>query len=98
MPSTSNGECSKTDPSTPSSSSSCSSSSCVPRTCKNSEIEKPEGRAGMGKFFHSHTCTRHEKRRGATTSVMTHPLTSFPRSSRIQSCRVGVGNISCDGV
>ncbi|XP_056276362.1 E3 ubiquitin-protein ligase RNF220a isoform X2 [Pseudoliparis swirei] len=40
MPSTSSGECSKTDPSTPSSSSSCSSSSCVPRTCKNSEIEK----------------------------------------------------------
>ncbi|XP_060899971.1 E3 ubiquitin-protein ligase RNF220a isoform X6 [Labrus bergylta] len=39
MPSTSNGESSKTDPSTPSSSSS-SSSSCVPRTCKNSEIEK----------------------------------------------------------
>ncbi|KAM6990196.1 E3 ubiquitin-protein ligase RNF220a isoform 4-T4 [Tautogolabrus adspersus] len=38
MPSTSNGESSKTDPSTPSSS--CSSSSCVPRTCKNSEIEK----------------------------------------------------------
>ncbi|XP_041659329.1 E3 ubiquitin-protein ligase RNF220a isoform X1 [Cheilinus undulatus] len=38
MPSTSNGESSKTDPSTPSSSS--SSSSCVPRTCKNSEIEK----------------------------------------------------------
>ncbi|XP_047444571.1 E3 ubiquitin-protein ligase RNF220a isoform X11 [Mugil cephalus] len=37
MPSTSNGEGSKTDPSTPSSS---SSSSCVPRTCKNSEIEK----------------------------------------------------------
>uniref|UniRef100_UPI0037E7D70C E3 ubiquitin-protein ligase RNF220a isoform X7 n=1 Tax=Semicossyphus pulcher TaxID=241346 RepID=UPI0037E7D70C len=37
MPSTSNGESSKTDPSTPSSS--CSSS-CVPRTCKNSEIEK----------------------------------------------------------
>ncbi|XP_037642606.1 E3 ubiquitin-protein ligase RNF220a isoform X5 [Sebastes umbrosus] len=37
MPSTSNGECSKTDPSTPSSS---SSSSCAPRTCKNSEIEK----------------------------------------------------------
>uniref|UniRef100_A0A673AP46 E3 ubiquitin-protein ligase RNF220-like n=2 Tax=Sphaeramia orbicularis TaxID=375764 RepID=A0A673AP46_9TELE len=37
MPSTSNGESSKTDPSTPSSS---SSSSCVPRTCKNSEIEK----------------------------------------------------------
>nr|XP_061792150.1 E3 ubiquitin-protein ligase RNF220-like isoform X7 [Nerophis lumbriciformis] len=38
MPSTSNGESSKTDPSTPSSST--SSSSCVPRTCKNSEIEK----------------------------------------------------------
>nr|XP_057922059.1 E3 ubiquitin-protein ligase RNF220a isoform X4 [Doryrhamphus excisus] len=38
MPSTSNGEGSKTDPSTPSSST--SSSSCVPRTCKNSEIEK----------------------------------------------------------
>ncbi|XP_072220744.1 E3 ubiquitin-protein ligase RNF220a isoform X2 [Leuresthes tenuis] len=37
MPSTSNGESSKADPSTPSSS---SSSSCVPRTCKNSEIEK----------------------------------------------------------
>ncbi|XP_054870386.1 E3 ubiquitin-protein ligase RNF220a isoform X6 [Amphiprion ocellaris] len=37
MPSTSNGESSKTDPSTPSSS---SSSCCVPRTCKNSEIEK----------------------------------------------------------
>ncbi|XP_069020536.1 E3 ubiquitin-protein ligase RNF220a isoform X5 [Embiotoca jacksoni] len=37
MPSTSNGESSKTDPNTPSSS--CSSS-CVPRTCKNSEIEK----------------------------------------------------------
>ncbi|XP_070830027.1 E3 ubiquitin-protein ligase RNF220a isoform X6 [Chaetodon trifascialis] len=37
MPSTSNGESSKTDPGTPSSS---SSSSCVPRTCKNSEIEK----------------------------------------------------------
>ncbi|KAM4551712.1 E3 ubiquitin-protein ligase RNF220a isoform 7-T7 [Odontesthes bonariensis] len=37
MPSTSNGESSKTDPSAPSSS---SSSSCVPRTCKNSEIEK----------------------------------------------------------
>ncbi|KAF6718398.1 E3 ubiquitin-protein ligase RNF220 [Oryzias melastigma] len=37
MPSTSNGECSKTDPSTPSSS---SSSSSAPRTCKNSEIEK----------------------------------------------------------
>lgn len=37
MPSTSNGESSKTDASTPSSS--CSSSS-VPRTCKNSEIEK----------------------------------------------------------
>ncbi|XP_029380087.1 E3 ubiquitin-protein ligase RNF220a isoform X4 [Echeneis naucrates] len=36
MPSTSNGESSKTDPSTPSS----SSSSCAPRTCKNSEIEK----------------------------------------------------------
>ncbi|XP_053739154.1 E3 ubiquitin-protein ligase RNF220a isoform X2 [Synchiropus splendidus] len=45
MPSTSNGECAKTDPSTPSSStssssSSTSSSSSVPRTCKNSEIEK----------------------------------------------------------
>ncbi|KAM4605788.1 LOW QUALITY PROTEIN: E3 ubiquitin-protein ligase RNF220a [Polymixia lowei] len=41
MPSTSNGECSKTDPNTPSSSSSSSSSSCsAPRTCKNSEIEK----------------------------------------------------------
>ncbi|XP_078143653.1 E3 ubiquitin-protein ligase RNF220a isoform X6 [Centroberyx gerrardi] len=39
MPSTSNGESSKTDPNTPSSSS-CSSSSCAPRTCKNSEIEK----------------------------------------------------------
>lgn len=39
MPSTSNGECSKTEPSTPSSSSSSSSSS-APRTCKNSEIEK----------------------------------------------------------
>ncbi|XP_061926401.1 E3 ubiquitin-protein ligase RNF220a isoform X3 [Entelurus aequoreus] len=38
MPSTSNGESSKTDPSAPSSST--SSSSCVPRTCKNSEIEK----------------------------------------------------------
>ncbi|XP_033993685.1 E3 ubiquitin-protein ligase RNF220a isoform X1 [Trematomus bernacchii] len=37
MPSTSNGESSKTDPGTPSSS--CSSS-CAPRTCKNSEIEK----------------------------------------------------------
>ncbi|XP_069366946.1 E3 ubiquitin-protein ligase RNF220a isoform X1 [Paralichthys olivaceus] len=37
MPSTSNGESSKTDPSTPSSS---TSSSCAPRTCKNSEIEK----------------------------------------------------------
>ncbi|AWP04601.1 putative E3 ubiquitin-protein ligase RNF220-like [Scophthalmus maximus] len=37
MPSTSNGESSKTDPGTPSSS---SSSSCAPRTCKNSEIEK----------------------------------------------------------
>uniref|UniRef100_A0A3Q3QK21 E3 ubiquitin-protein ligase RNF220 n=1 Tax=Monopterus albus TaxID=43700 RepID=A0A3Q3QK21_MONAL len=37
MPSTSNGESSKTDLSTPSSS---SSSSCAPRTCKNSEIEK----------------------------------------------------------
>ncbi|XP_076600813.1 E3 ubiquitin-protein ligase RNF220a isoform X6 [Chaetodon auriga] len=37
MPSTSNGESSKTDPGTPSSS---SSSSCIPRTCKNSEIEK----------------------------------------------------------
>ncbi|KAM9719729.1 E3 ubiquitin-protein ligase RNF220a isoform 7-T7 [Menidia menidia] len=37
MPSTSNGESSKTDASTPSSS---SSSSCAPRTCKNSEIEK----------------------------------------------------------
>ncbi|XP_068197405.1 E3 ubiquitin-protein ligase RNF220a isoform X2 [Antennarius striatus] len=37
MPSTSNGESSKTDASTPSSS---SSSSCTPRTCKNSEIEK----------------------------------------------------------
>ncbi|XP_060939793.1 E3 ubiquitin-protein ligase RNF220a isoform X2 [Limanda limanda] len=37
MPSTSNGESSKIDPSTPSSS---SSSSCAPRTCKNSEIEK----------------------------------------------------------
>ncbi|KAM9789727.1 E3 ubiquitin-protein ligase RNF220a isoform 2-T2 [Neosynchiropus ocellatus] len=45
MPSTSNGECAKTDPSTPSSSTSSSSSSTstsssVPRTCKNSEIEK----------------------------------------------------------
>ncbi|KAM8839457.1 E3 ubiquitin-protein ligase RNF220a isoform 5-T5 [Synchiropus picturatus] len=45
MPSTSNGECTKTDPSTPSSSTSSSSSSTstsssVPRTCKNSEIEK----------------------------------------------------------
>ncbi|XP_042284834.1 E3 ubiquitin-protein ligase RNF220a isoform X4 [Thunnus maccoyii] len=39
MPSTSNGESSKTDPSALSSSSS-SSSSCAPRTCKNSEIEK----------------------------------------------------------
>ncbi|XP_075878414.1 E3 ubiquitin-protein ligase RNF220a isoform X4 [Nelusetta ayraudi] len=39
MPSTSNGECSKTEPSTPSSSSSSSSCS-APRTCKNSEIEK----------------------------------------------------------
>ncbi|XP_044224434.1 E3 ubiquitin-protein ligase RNF220a isoform X3 [Thunnus albacares] len=38
MPSTSNGESSKTDPSALSSSS--SSSSCAPRTCKNSEIEK----------------------------------------------------------
>ncbi|XP_078120890.1 E3 ubiquitin-protein ligase RNF220a isoform X4 [Sander vitreus] len=37
MPSTSNGESSKTDPGTPSSS---TSSSCAPRTCKNSEIEK----------------------------------------------------------
>ncbi|XP_057713246.1 E3 ubiquitin-protein ligase RNF220a isoform X7 [Corythoichthys intestinalis] len=38
MPSTSNGESCKMDPSTPSS---CTpSSSCVPRTCKNSEIEK----------------------------------------------------------
>ncbi|XP_053185873.1 E3 ubiquitin-protein ligase RNF220a isoform X3 [Scomber japonicus] len=37
MPSTSNGESSKTDPSTLLSP---SSSSCVPRTCKNSEIEK----------------------------------------------------------
>ncbi|KAK7945399.1 hypothetical protein WMY93_001127 [Mugilogobius chulae] len=37
MPSTSNGETSKTEASTPSSS---SSSSNVPRTCKNSEIEK----------------------------------------------------------
>ncbi|XP_028986714.1 E3 ubiquitin-protein ligase RNF220a isoform X4 [Betta splendens] len=37
MPSTSNGESSKTDQNTPSSS---SSSSCAPRTCKNSEIEK----------------------------------------------------------
>ncbi|XP_062284387.1 E3 ubiquitin-protein ligase RNF220a isoform X2 [Scomber scombrus] len=40
MPSTSNGESSKTDPSTLLSSSSSSSSSCAPRTCKNSEIEK----------------------------------------------------------
>lgn len=38
MPSTSNGESSKTDPGTPSSST--SSSSSAPRTCKNSEIEK----------------------------------------------------------
>ncbi|KAJ0011902.1 hypothetical protein NQD34_012877 [Periophthalmus magnuspinnatus] len=37
MPSTSNGESSKTDANTPSSSSSASN---VPRTCKNSEIEK----------------------------------------------------------
>ncbi|KAM7401288.1 hypothetical protein PAMA_005464 [Pampus argenteus] len=37
MPSTSNGESSKADPSTLSSP---SSSSCAPRTCKNSEIEK----------------------------------------------------------
>ncbi|XP_077471440.1 E3 ubiquitin-protein ligase RNF220a isoform X3 [Stigmatopora argus] len=38
MPSTSNGESCKMDPSTPSS---CTASSCcVPRTCKNSEIEK----------------------------------------------------------
>ncbi|XP_046871538.1 E3 ubiquitin-protein ligase RNF220a isoform X5 [Hypomesus transpacificus] len=38
MPSTSNGEGSKADPGTSSSSTSCSS--LVPRTCKNSEIEK----------------------------------------------------------
>ncbi|XP_061653273.1 E3 ubiquitin-protein ligase RNF220a isoform X2 [Phyllopteryx taeniolatus] len=38
MPSTSNGESCKMDPSTPSSST--PSSSCIPRTCKNSEIEK----------------------------------------------------------
>ncbi|XP_034039401.1 E3 ubiquitin-protein ligase RNF220a isoform X2 [Thalassophryne amazonica] len=36
MPSTSNGESSKTESNTPSS----SSSTCAPRTCKNSEIEK----------------------------------------------------------
>ncbi|CAL8368476.1 unnamed protein product [Boreogadus saida] len=41
MPSTSNGESSKADPNAPSSSScSSSTSSSVPRTCKNSEIEK----------------------------------------------------------
>ncbi|XP_051944722.1 E3 ubiquitin-protein ligase RNF220a isoform X7 [Hippocampus zosterae] len=39
MPSTSNGESCKMDPSAPSSSTP-SSTSCVPRTCKNSEIEK----------------------------------------------------------
>uniref|UniRef100_A0A3Q2Y6K3 E3 ubiquitin-protein ligase RNF220 n=2 Tax=Hippocampus comes TaxID=109280 RepID=A0A3Q2Y6K3_HIPCM len=39
MPSTSNGESCKMDPSAPSSSTP-SSASCVPRTCKNSEIEK----------------------------------------------------------
>ncbi|XP_077413689.1 E3 ubiquitin-protein ligase RNF220a isoform X2 [Vanacampus margaritifer] len=38
MPSTSNGESCKMDPSTPSSST--PSAACVPRTCKNSEIEK----------------------------------------------------------
>ncbi|XP_077393568.1 E3 ubiquitin-protein ligase RNF220a isoform X3 [Festucalex cinctus] len=38
MPSTSNGESCKMDPSTPSSST--PSTACVPRTCKNSEIEK----------------------------------------------------------
>ncbi|KAF3858533.1 hypothetical protein F7725_011734 [Dissostichus mawsoni] len=51
MPSTSNGESSKTDPGTPSSS--CSSS-CAPRTCKNSEIEK----GGLHGYHHGRSEAR----------------------------------------